>query len=256
VKLTELLPYTPGYVRELLSEEYKEPGKVEAGKGAWLTMQKPGLCEGCKLSKSNVSLWENRLKLCDDCQREAKINPEKFLHIAGVKNGKVPSKKKVPDEELSNLISCGQCGRSVGILNAKAYDGKDLCPSCYDKAIHSKTDRQARMQPGVSKFEDEVRLDLQAHGLPLGQQNDFITLPFKFSDSTWYLPKGVLALRLNGEAVHKKRGDKDKAIVQALETLGVRVLSYTYKSGSEAEKEEIRGLVEEKLKELGWVKGT
>jgi len=32
----------------------------------------------------------------------------------------------------------------------------------------------------------------------------------------------------------------------------VRVISYTYKSGSEKEKAEVRELVSEKLKELGW----
>jgi hypothetical protein len=138
-------------------------------------------------------------------------------------------------------------------MNAKNFDGKDLCPNCYDKSVHSKADRQARMHPAVSKFEDEVALGLQARKLPAGQQNEFITLPFLFGDRVWYLPKGVLALRLNGFEAHKKRSDKDEAIVNALETLGVRVVTYCFRSGSDAEKAEVLGLIEDKLKELGWV---
>lgn len=103
VKLAELLPYTPGYVRELLSEEYKEPEKVEAGKvSAQITTQKRtelGYCEGCKTNRSGVSPWHGRLNLCPDCKKEADVNPEKFEHIASVKNGdaQILAKKQIQE---------------------------------------------------------------------------------------------------------------------------------------------------------------
>jgi len=225
------------------------------GVSAQLTEQKKtatqlAICEGCKTNRSNVSSWHERLNLCPDCMKEANVNPEKFEHIAG--QAKIVGKKKVSDEELSNLIICGGCGRSVGIMNAKNFDGKDLCPNCYDKAIHSKTERQERMHLGISKFEDLIALGLEQRKLPLGLQNEFIVLPFRFGDRVWYLPEGVLALRLNGEEAHRKRGDKDEKIVEALETLGIRVLTYTYKSMTEESKTEVLDLIEAKLGELGW----
>jgi hypothetical protein len=217
------------------------------------TKELKGLCQVCN-TYGTVKPWvyEGKELLLDEVHyADAVLDPLKYRRFFEGYEKKLLG-KKVPDDQLSNLISCGQCGRPVGIMNAKNYDDKDLCPSCYDKAVHTKEFREARMHPGVSKFEDEVALDLQAHKIPIGLRNEPITLPFPFGDFNWYLPKGILALRLNGEVVHRKRNSKDEAIVFALETLGVRVISYTYKSGSEKEKAEVRELVSEKLKELGW----
>jgi hypothetical protein len=255
-ELARLLPYEDSYIRELLPNKYKEPGKVAAARLTEHPSWKK--CEFCGTNTFEPQSFQNHT-LCPECLKKAMINSEPFLHKFGIlnHNKKVLEKKKVSDDQLSNLIACGKCGRSIGIVNAKAFEfeeGKpvDLCPNCYDKAVHSKAERSERVHPRVGAFEDVVRLAYEGRGIPKGLQNEFITLPFRFGDDVWYLPQGVLALRLNGKKAHEKRGDKDKKIVEALETLGVRVLDYTYENGSDKEKDEVLGLLEDKLKELGW----
>jgi len=90
-KLVELLPYSPGYVRQLLSEQYKEPVKVEAAKiSAQITTQNQQTvktqetpqaihmtkCERCQVT-SSCNLWHNHW-LCESDFKKAELNPEGY----------------------------------------------------------------------------------------------------------------------------------------------------------------------------------
>lgn len=244
------------WVVSFLPSEFKDQKRADAGKlggeakSATIAVAKSQElkpeCERCHVS-GELQDWEGH-KLCQKCRIFAGENPaqvKRYFELRDHATKKLG--KKVPDDQLPNLILCGGCGRSIGIMNAKAFevDGKavDLCPSCYDKAVHSKEERKARMSDGVSTMDRLMLVRLQNNqalkdaGWHVEFQKHYVVLEL-VSDVT--LTNGVRELPFfwDGIEIHKAdKADRDETNRALLRKHHpeLEVKSVAYKGNSEKE---------------------
>ncbi len=228
-RLAELLPYSPGYIRQLLPEEFKMPEKVEAGKvSAQLSTQKNAAsaleqssktsdrveCERCHVVNGSAKDWEGH-KLCQIHYANALENPTQmhryFQLIREAKNKIVPEVKLIKPHDL------------------------DSWPQ-----------RKAEMSPQHSKMEENVILALSDKGVHnIVQDREFCVTS---STPDIYLPEHKLVVYLDG-IVHEGREDKDEILRDKLKArYDVRVLSIKYEGNSKGEVDRLVKLIQGELK--------
>ncbi len=221
-ELYDRVPFSPGYVRRLLPEEYKQPEKVQAGKVAaelvtqkLVSQAKQNLveCERCHVATSEPHDWQGHA-LCPLHFKSALLNPEAmtgfFNYLKKEANGEVPSGKP----KLATPLSLSKW-----------------------------EDRKAHMEVPVSKAEIELGEDLANDALlrPITHQS-FTLGPTTTPD--WFLPRHNLAIYYDGK-VHEGHEDKDEELRDLLKEWypEIRIVVVTYKDSKKEMLEKIRKMV-------------
>ena len=229
-RLAELLPYSSGYIRQLLSEEFKEPEKVEAGKvSAQITTQKNALaveqtikisdrveCERCHVVNGSGKDW-NGYKLCSTHYASALENPAQMKrYFTLLEDAK---KKVVPEVKITT-----------------------------PNKVDSWQQRKAEMSPLHSKMEENVILALTDKGIHnIVQDREFTVLS---TTPDIYLPEHKLCVYLDGAAVHSGREDTDEKLREMLKQRhDLRVLSILYEGTSKGEVDRLVRLIQSELKQ-------
>ncbi|NVM23767.1 MAG: ParB/RepB/Spo0J family partition protein [Desulfobacterales bacterium] len=223
---------------------------------------------------------EDREPIAEKVDREGLSVKDTIAVVEAIEE--IPEKKHeiLTSMGRPTVYSCGIPGCKEGTYNPERYDGVRLCishrklfnedPGAIEKLLKQKASspqkietkifkpkekwehRKATMQVGVSKFENHVGVKLQRRGLPMGQPNKEVTVPFHKPDRIWYLPKGCLVAYFDGP-VHKGREDRDRAVREAWRTLGVRVVEVKFERDSDEATDETVDELERNFREMGWV---
>jgi len=232
-EVVKVVPYSEGYVLELLPSEFKEGRKVEAGKvSAQLTEQKK--------AGQTVTI------------------PDRGQPIRVMAS--------------SDLLECDGCKMATHITKLATLNGEDLCPICYQrrlkfpkaelkspepnsKPVESWEQRKAVMSPGVSKMDEAVFSALQTDktlrdsGWHFKFQEHYC-IKEVVSDVTAMKGDVEKPLFLDGD-VHFGKEDRDEANRDLLRRrLGISdVLAFAYTGAySEVKRDEIVTKIRESLK--------
>lgn len=190
---------------------------------------------------------------------EAGKKAAQLLELDKRKGAKVLSQKVEAEEKPSqHPVQCSNCPN--GTWYPKTWEGKIVCPPCYDKLERGeitlekttipvvKTEptiikpkdtwehRKAVMSTPVSKMELSVLEKLEQKGVHPEIQKEFC---LQHTRPDYYFPQQNVAIYLDG-VVHRGREDRDEAIRELLiKRHNVKVVSIRYEGSSEETEDSI-----------------
>jgi len=220
VELVKLLPYSEGYIRQLLPVEYKKEEMVQ---------------------RAQISVLEKTA----ETPKEAQIEPQKPsmpplpCSVGGHVNLVYPKfwQGRPVCENHFNQLNRGEITLETPKLSKPSIKEVPK-PSHVEKKIYEPGAWKERMHPPVSRMEEAVFRELQRQNIPVISQEP-VCIRFVVPDIIIQKGDKPIAVFIDGKEVHKKRTLIDEENREMLAKRGYHVLQLEYESYTEEEKEAI-----------------